>query len=265
MERRLVSVGSSWSDLRAVVLTHTHGDHVDQAKPLSAGSRSVGFHSTANEGHLRGLRRLEQMPRLEESGLLRTYDERPFLTPDGVRVEPIELSHDGGPTFGFRVEGRGEAAGHARSRSATWPTRASGRPQWRMPLGDVDLLGVEFNHDVELQPPIGQVAPSDRTESRQPGPSLESRRTGAAAGRGGSGTRSSPGNHEAPGPAPPERAVQSARPRPQGAARSAIRGSGRRVAIHVRRSRASPHRISSSPREVPGARKAPARASGMLF
>ncbi len=63
---------------------------------------------------------------LDTAGLIRHYDDRPFLTPAGIRVEPLELSHDG-PTFGFRVEVK-PARARAPSPSVIWPTPVAGRP-----------------------------------------------------------------------------------------------------------------------------------------
>src|SRR5690606_17016334 len=86
---------------------------------------------------------------LGRSGLLRTYDERPFLAAPGLWVEPIELRHSG-PTFGFRLEGRLGRRGRPATPgyltdSGCWDVRRGDA------LADVDLLGVEFNHDVEME------------------------------------------------------------------------------------------------------------------
>ena len=148
IEARLESVGATWNDVHAVVLTHTHGDHIDSGSLGRLVSRGIPLY--AHEGHRRGLERLDHMAAMDSAGLFRTYDDRPFLTPDGLRVEPIELSHDGGPTFGFRFEGRAErkakpsALGYLAD-TGIWSSRMADA------LTDVDLLGVEFNHDVELQ------------------------------------------------------------------------------------------------------------------
>src|ERR1700761_1585064 len=57
IERRLVSVGASWADVRAVALTHTHGDHIDAASLGRIAARGVPLY--CHEGHLRELRRME--------------------------------------------------------------------------------------------------------------------------------------------------------------------------------------------------------------
>jgi phosphoribosyl 1,2-cyclic phosphodiesterase len=150
---RLGQVGAAWSDLSAAILTHTHGDHVGESALVALTRHRIPLF--CHEGHRSGLARFEAFAALEASGLVRAYDERPFLAPGGFRIEPIPLSHDGGPTFGFRVEarevGRGRtiALGYVADTGCWTDAIADG-------LAEVDLLGVEFNHDVGLQRASGR-------------------------------------------------------------------------------------------------------------
>jgi phosphoribosyl 1,2-cyclic phosphodiesterase len=148
MAQRLGSVGADWGRVSGVLLTHTHGDHVSDA--ALCGLVRFGVPLQCHEGHLPLLADLPAFARLERMGLVRPYDDRPFLTAQGFRVEPIPLSHDGGPTFGFRVEVRPGRRGQA---VALGYVADTGRwfDQTADALADVDLLGVEFNHDAELQ------------------------------------------------------------------------------------------------------------------
>jgi phosphoribosyl 1,2-cyclic phosphodiesterase len=226
MERRLASVGSGWDEVHAVVLTHTHGDHVDDASLGKIADRGISLY--CHEGHVDGLRRMGRFSALEARGVLKTYDDRPFLTPRGFRVEPIELSHDGGPTFGFRFEGRPErgarpvALGYLAD-TGVWSTSMADA------LGDVDLLGVEFNHDVELQRRSGRSA---YLIARNLGNRGHLSNVQGAALVEAVLNRSSPGGlrhvvllHLSQQCNRPDLAL--------GAARSAIRGSGRRIGVHA--------------------------------
>jgi phosphoribosyl 1,2-cyclic phosphodiesterase len=145
---RLESVGSSWSRIASVVLTHTHADHVDTATFNELARRSVTVH--CHEGHRQALADDPGFKKLEASGAIRCYDDHPFLVANGLRLEPIELSHDGGPTFGFRIEASSErreppvSIGYLAD-SGCW---SDGIAEC---LAGVDLIGLEFNHDVEMQ------------------------------------------------------------------------------------------------------------------
>ncbi len=148
MARRLESVGSSWDKVASVLLTHTHGDHVDNHTLHRMARDGVLFY--CHEGHVRELHRRSGFHALAGAGLVRHYDERPFLTATGLRIEPIELRHDGGPTFGFRVEAKLKARGRSIALGYLADTGSWSHEMVDM-LSEVDLLGVEFNHDVEMQ------------------------------------------------------------------------------------------------------------------
>ena len=97
--RALGRAGRGW---RRVVLTHTHGDHVNSGSFPELARRRISVH--CHEGHRGTLETNPGFRRLEEAGLISCYDEQPVLTSTGLRLEPIRLRHDGGPTFGFRIE-----------------------------------------------------------------------------------------------------------------------------------------------------------------
>jgi phosphoribosyl 1,2-cyclic phosphodiesterase len=145
---RLESVGATWSRIAAAVLTHTHGDHVDAAAFAEMARRHITLY--CHEGHRQALSANTGFQKLENARLVRHYDEGPFLTPSGIRLEPIELRHDGGPTFGFRIE-----ASSARRQRPVSIGYLADTGCWSQAMADrlidVDVLGVEFNHDVALQ------------------------------------------------------------------------------------------------------------------
>ena len=154
---RLEGVGSDLARVGSAVLTHTHGDHVQSATLRLLAAWKIPFY--CHEGHRRALSEQPGFRELDGSGLVKHYDDRPFLSPAGLRVEPVELSHDGGPTFGFRVEGR--AARGARPVSVGYMADTG---CWSEAMAEamagVDALGVEFNHDVTLQLNSGPVRPT---------------------------------------------------------------------------------------------------------
>jgi hypothetical protein len=145
---RLGSVGSSWEQIGVALLTHTHGDHFDDATLRVMARKRVVLY--CHEGHRGELRWLPGFRALEAAALVRSYSERPFLTPTGLRVEPVPLWHDSGPTFGFRIEVRSGRSARPVALGYLADTGSWSEPMADA-LADVDLLGVEFNHDVEMQ------------------------------------------------------------------------------------------------------------------
>lgn len=147
LSQRLESVGSSLDAIASAVLTHTHGDHVDDGTLNALAKRGATLY--CHENHRSSLARHAGFEALDSLGLVRHYDDRPFLTPTGFSVEPLELRHDGA-TYGFRVEAKpGRNArtvgfGYVAD-TGSWSHEMADR------LSDIDLLGLEFNHDVEMQ------------------------------------------------------------------------------------------------------------------
>ena len=225
---RLEGVGSGSGRIAAVVLTHTHGDHVHPAtvRLLAAGrSRSIATRGTGRPWRpARGS--ASSTPRGWSAITTTARSSRRR----GSGSSRSTLSHDGGPTFGFRVEGRPDrgarpvALGYMAD-TGCWSEAMADA------MADVDVLGVEFNHDVTLQRNSGRCALPDRPEPGRPRPPLQ--RPGGRAGLGR--PRAIGAGHGPPrGPAPPERPVQPARPGGEGGP-GAVRAAGRRVAVHAAR------------------------------
>ena len=150
--QRLESVGSDWSQVTAVFLTHTHGDHVESATLAELGRRKVLLY--CHETHREMLEADQGFVELDQMGLVRQYDGQPLLAPSGFRIEPIPLWHDG-PTFGFRIE----SVARRRTRAIAFGYLAD-TGSWSEStaecLADVDVLGIEFNHDVAMQKASGR-------------------------------------------------------------------------------------------------------------
>jgi phosphoribosyl 1,2-cyclic phosphodiesterase len=228
LAQRLEGVGSGWGRIASAILTHTHGDHVQDASLRFLARRRATFY--CHEGHRGELARHAGFRALDGAGLVRHYDDRPFLTPSGLRVEAVELRHDAGPTFGFRLEAK--AARGMRSVALGYlADTGSWSDAMADAMAEVDLLGVEFNHDVTLQ----------RRSGRHP--SLIARNLGdwghlsneqgaglvaAVLGRSGpSAVRHLVLLHLSEQCNRPTLALR--------AARDAVRGAGRRVAVHAAR------------------------------
>ncbi len=153
MAERLESVGANWSRISAVVLTHTHTDHVDTATFAELARRRIALY--CHEAHREHLADDPGFQRLVQADLWRMYDDCPFLTTNGLRIEPIRLRHDGGPTFGFRIEVSAERRERP-IRIGYLADTGCWSEAMAESLVDVDLLGIEFNHDVAMQKASGR-------------------------------------------------------------------------------------------------------------
>jgi phosphoribosyl 1,2-cyclic phosphodiesterase len=155
LARRLSAVGASWRDVQAVVLTHTHSDHWNDRTFTHLHRLRVPLY--CHDDHHPGL--LTYSPAfaaLRAEGLLRPYEPGQDLRlAPGLCCRPVRLRHDGGVTCGFRFEGAADffgqpcALGYAADLGSWGPDLARA-------LGDVDLLAVEFNHDVGLERASGR-------------------------------------------------------------------------------------------------------------
>jgi phosphoribosyl 1,2-cyclic phosphodiesterase len=145
--------GAQSEHIAGALLTHTHSDHVKKASLTWLARHGIPLY--CHDGHLQSLRRWPEVHVLEGKGLLRIYDDRPWIGPLGMRIEAFPVSHDDGATHGFRIELRVKRSQKVRALgymadSGIW-TEAHAEV-----LADVDVLAVEFNHDVELQRASGR-------------------------------------------------------------------------------------------------------------
>src|SRR5436305_1626252 len=150
MASRFAAVGASWKSVRAALLTHTHGDHWNDRTLAHLLARKIPLYCHA--GHHDDLERFSPaFGAMKLAGLVRYYSEDAELElGPGLKVRPLPVAHDAEPTFAFRVEGSPDLFG------PTWAVGyASDLGCWSDDLADafadVDVLAVEFNHDVGME------------------------------------------------------------------------------------------------------------------
>jgi phosphoribosyl 1,2-cyclic phosphodiesterase len=147
---RLRAAGHCWDRVHAMLLTHTHSDHWNDRTFAWLLRRRIPLY--CHPGHHDMLHRYSHtFPALGAEGLVREFvpGEQWCLAP-GLRCRALPVRHDGGATFGFRLEGRPDLFGQACAIGyvadlGTWDDELVEQ------LADVDLLAVEFNHDVSLE------------------------------------------------------------------------------------------------------------------
>jgi len=155
LARRLAAVGSSWSQIRAVVLTHTHSDHwKDKTLALLRRQRIPLYCHADHRAALLAFG--SKFKSLNAAKLVRSYDAgRDFVPTPGLRCRALPLRHDGGATFGFRFETSGDLFNQSTALSYA-ADLGSWDEELARALADVDLLALEFNHDVELEHSSGR-------------------------------------------------------------------------------------------------------------
>lgn len=126
IEARSARAGLSLSNLRWVLLTHEHTDHVRGLAPL----RRRGVKVAASAGTLRAL------------GIEGTVLS-PGLEIEGVRVFPFPISHDAREPVGLRLEVNGTRVGIATDLGQITDAVLSG-------LSGCHTVVLEANHDVSL-------------------------------------------------------------------------------------------------------------------
>ena|SRR5438105_5505370 len=147
---RLEATPRLWDRVRAALLTHVHGDHWKENTLKQFLKRRITLY--CHTEHARSLRQWSgAFAALADAGQVSPYEiGMPFLLGAGCRCEPVALSHDGGVTCGFRIEGAHDLLGDCWALAyaadlGCWDGALAGR------LADVDLLALEFNHDVAMQ------------------------------------------------------------------------------------------------------------------
>jgi phosphoribosyl 1,2-cyclic phosphodiesterase len=147
---RLAAVGASWQDVSAVVLTHTHSDHWNDRTLAHLHRRGLPLY--CHPGHRDVLGTYSSAFRdLGTAGLVHDYEAGgDLMLAPGLRCRPLPVRHDGGPTFGFRLEAAPDLFGGGLTLAyladlGCWDADLAAA------VGDADVLALEFNHDVAMQ------------------------------------------------------------------------------------------------------------------
>lgn len=155
LAERLAAAGFAWSAVHAVLLSHTHSDHWNDRTLAFLRRRRTPLY--CHPGHHRTL--LNYSPAFSQllaEGLVRPFSAgEEFSLAPGLRCRPLPVRHDSGATFGFRLEGRPDLFGRSvtvgyAADLGSWDETLAAH------LAGVDLLALEFNHDVAMQQGSGR-------------------------------------------------------------------------------------------------------------
>ena len=146
---RLESVGASWSLIAAAVLTHTHSDHVDTATFAELARRGVLASLSRSASRRAGRRRgVSEARRGRADQVLR---RSAVLDVDGPPSRADRAAARRWPDVRFSDRGAGPDADSRPVSVGYLADTGSWSEAMVESLADVDVLGVEFNHDVAMQ------------------------------------------------------------------------------------------------------------------
>jgi phosphoribosyl 1,2-cyclic phosphodiesterase len=155
LAERLTAVGLAWSGVDVVLLTHTHSDHWKETILAFLLRRKVPLYCHPSH-HAVLDRSTSVFAALREANLVHHFEPGQELSlAPSLRCRPFPVRHDSGETFGFRFEGspdlfgRSTALGYAAD-LGSWDEGVV------QSLAEVDLLALEFNHDVFLERTSGR-------------------------------------------------------------------------------------------------------------
>jgi phosphoribosyl 1,2-cyclic phosphodiesterase len=142
---RLASIGATWRDVHAVVLTHTHTDHWKDSTLAQLRRQRVPFY--CSPGHHEDLSRSGGgFEPLAEADLVRPIrDGKSLELSAGITIRPVEVPHDAEPTYGFRIDGPPGIFGPQWSIGYA-SDLGEARPELIAAFADVNVLAIEFNH-----------------------------------------------------------------------------------------------------------------------
>lgn len=147
---RLREVGHPPGSVHAMLLTHTHTDHWNDRVFSWLAKRAVPLYCHPSH-HVVLSRNSRAFAKLLAADLVRGFAaNEEFLLAPGLRCRPFPVRHDGGATFGFRLEGPPDLFGAAATIGyaadlGTWDEALVEA------LTNVDLLAIEFNHDLVME------------------------------------------------------------------------------------------------------------------
>jgi phosphoribosyl 1,2-cyclic phosphodiesterase len=148
IKNALFALGKSWHDVTHAVLTHTHGDHWN--RDTLEHFRRANITLIAHTLHHDQLSAQESYQPLKRAELIREYHEsQPLTLAAGLTLTPVRIPHDAEPSYGFRID-------HVDADGQTWSLGYAsdvGQPTQALvdAFVEVDLLALEFNHDVQMQ------------------------------------------------------------------------------------------------------------------
>jgi phosphoribosyl 1,2-cyclic phosphodiesterase len=142
LSARMQASGGSWNAVKAVVITHTHTDHWN--RHTLEHLRRLNVRLFAHPDHHARLAAVPAYEPLRRAGLIAEFTADVPFEAGGLTLTPTRVPHDSDPTFAFRIDGPGWGIGLASDLGCV-------REELLAAFHGVDVLALEFNHDVAMQ------------------------------------------------------------------------------------------------------------------
>jgi len=139
VEEGLKKLQVEGKDLKGLLLTHEHSDHV---KGVGILARRYGLPVYATAGTIEAVRGMKQLGKMPEGLFCEVRPDQRFSVGD-LTILPFSISHDAAQPVGYRLECQGKAVG-----IATDMGKYSGYTIEH--LEHLDALLLEANHDVNM-------------------------------------------------------------------------------------------------------------------
>lgn len=139
IEEGLNSIGRTGRDLKAILVTHEHADHV---QGLGVMARKLGVPVYVTEGTRKALRKISSLGKIPED-LFHVIKADEAVRIGTFTVLPFAISHDAAEPVGYRIEAGGKSAAVATDMGVY--TEDTIRH-----LRGLDALLLEANHDIHM-------------------------------------------------------------------------------------------------------------------
>ncbi len=137
LEEKLYGIGESLENIKSILITHEHIDHIMGAGIISR-KYDIPIY-ISQESYELGR---EKLGKIEEKNII--FIEKDFYLGDSVRVYPFEVMHDAVKTLGFRIVGKN-------SKSIAISTDIGHVDNVvREHFKNVDIIIIECNYDYQM-------------------------------------------------------------------------------------------------------------------
>jgi len=139
IENGLNQIGLKTSEMKAILVTHEHIDHV---AGLGVLSRRYGLPIYGTKGTLDAVQKMSSVGKIDESLLHPVVPKEDFTVAD-IQVHPVPVSHDAADPVAYILSREGRKAGVITDLGMYDEELAA-------ELRELDILFLEANHDVRM-------------------------------------------------------------------------------------------------------------------